>query len=381
MNIAHVSSTFPPYYGGTGAVCFHNALGAARAGHTVHVFTARNATKTAWKPPAALHVHALRPLFRLGNAPFLPGLWRMDGVDLVHLHAPFPFGGEMILLQRVLRGRPYVVTYHQDLVFDGAKDALVRLHHRLVGKHILTRAAAVLVTSLDYGRASRVGPLFNTQPHKIVEMPNGVDPARFNPDVPGDDIRRSAGIAPTDRVVLFVGALDRPHYFKGVDVLLRAFSRIPDAQLKLVVVGDGDLRPQYMRLATELGIAPRVIFQGRVSDEDLPGHYAMSDLVVLPSVTMGEAFGIVLLEAMACATPVIASNLPGVRSVVEDGVNGVLVEPNDPADLAQKIQAMLDDPALMRQMGQAGLSKVKTTYAWDAIIPRLLAVYEDVCNA
>jgi glycosyltransferase involved in cell wall biosynthesis len=380
MNIAHVSSTFPPYYGGTGAVCFHNALGAARAGHTVHVFTARTSARKSWQPPQGLCVHELHAPVRIGNAPFLPGLLSLGDVDLVHLHAPFPFGGELILLQRLLRKRPYVMTYHQDLIFDGLKEKLVKIHHQLIGQHILNQAAAILVTSLDYGRASRVGPLFERAPDKIVEMPNGVDPARFNPEVDGGEVRRNAGLAAADRVVLFVGALDRPHYFKGVDVLLRALSRIPDEHIKLVIVGDGDLRPVYMQLADELGVRHRAIFQGRVSDADLPGHYAMSELVVLPSVTMGEAFGIVLLEAMACATPVIASNLPGVRSVVDDGRTGLLVEPGDDVDLADKIQTLLDNTELRHQMAEAGFHKVKTTYAWDAIIPKLLTVYEDVLD-
>ena len=106
----------------------------------------------------------------------------------------------------------------------------------------------------------------------------------------------------------------------------------------------------------------------------------MSDLAVLPSVTMGEAFGIVLLEAMACSTPVIASNLPGVRSVVEHGINGLLVEPGDDADLAHKIQTLLGDSELMHQMADAGLQKTATTFSWEVIIPRLLSVYEDVLD-
>jgi glycosyltransferase involved in cell wall biosynthesis len=93
---------------------------------------------------------------------------------------------------------------------------------------------------------------------------------------------------------------------------------------------------------------------------------------------MGEAFGVVLLEAMACAKPVIASDLPGVRSVVSDGVDGMLVRPGDASDLAAKVQMLLDNPQQQHEMGERGRNKVDSTYDWPKIIPRLVQVYEQV---
>jgi glycosyltransferase involved in cell wall biosynthesis len=330
-----------------------------------------------WDDPSELNIHRLPALLQMGNAPFLPGLSRLRGFDLIHLHAPFPFGGEQILLQSLIGHQRYVVTYHQDLILRGLMGPPAQVHNFLIGKRILAHADALMVTSLDYGRASRVGPLFKRHSHKIVEMPNGVDPVRFNPALDGDGVRREIGLKANDRVVLFVGALDRPHYFKGVDILLQSLTHIPDDDVKLVVVGEGDLRQHYMLMAKELGLDDRVIFRGQVSDEALPGHYAMSDILVLPSVTMGEAFGVVLLEAMACAKPVIASNLPGVRSVVSHGENGFLAESGNIVDLAEKIQTLLDNSPLRQEMGKCGRRTVEAKYSWDAIIPKLLKVYAD----
>lgn len=93
---------------------------------------------------------------------------------------------------------------------------------------------------------------------------------------------------------------------------------------------------------------------------------------------MSEAFGVVLLEAMACGKPVIASNLPGVRSVVSAGEDGLLVRPGDIDDLAEKTQMLLDDPQRRREMGERGRDKVEEKYAWPKIIPRLVQVYEEV---
>ncbi|HUV91324.1 MAG TPA: glycosyltransferase family 4 protein [Anaerolineae bacterium] len=380
MKIAHVTATFPPYHGGTGVVCYHNALGLARLGHEVTVYTADEALND-YRYPSEIAVHHLPVLFRLGNAPLLPSLWNLAGFDVVHLHYPFYFGAEMLFFKSLLGGSPYVVTYHQDVLFDGWLRFPERFHHALLGRQILGRAAKVLATSQDYARASRLGTLARARPGLVDELPNGVDARRFHPGVEGSAVRDHYHLPPEDRTVLFVGALDRAHYFKGIDVLLQALCRISDPGLRLLVVGDGDLRATYQSQALDLGLAARVTFCGQVPDADLPAHYAASDLLVLPSTTMGEAFGVVLLEAMACGKPVIASNLPGVRSVVNDGQDGLLVRPGDAADLAQKLQRLLADAPGRREMGVRGRKKVEERYDWPRIVPRLEEIYAEVLTA
>ncbi len=377
MHIAHVTATFPPHYTGTGLVCYHNALGLARLGHRVTVFTARESVPAGYADPPEVEVRRLPALFRVGNAPLLPGLLGLGEVDIVHLHYPFYFGAEAVFLRSLTTSLRYVVTYHQDVIFTGPLRLLERLHHRWCGEQILRRARKVLATSWDYARSSRLGNLIRRHPGLVSELPNGVDTERFHPGRDARDWRIRYGLRAGGRVVLFVGALDRAHYFKGVDVLLHAMARLSDTGVRLLIVGEGNLRLAYQDLAIRLGIADRVLFCGRVSDEALPYHYALCDLLVLPSTTMGEAFGVVLLEAMACGKPVVASDLPGVRSVVRDGEDGLLARPGDAADLAEKIRALLDDPYRRREMGGRGRAKVEEKYAWPQIIPHLVQVYEE----
>ncbi len=376
MRIAHVTATFPPYYSGTGVVCYHQALGLAQLGHAVTVLTADYSLGHA-DDPAEIAVHRLPALFRFGNAPLLPGLLDLAPFDVVHLHYPFYFGSEMVFLKSLVSNLRYVVTYHQDVLFAGRLHFLDQLHHRLLGARVLSRASKVLVSSWDYAQASRIGWLVQTRSRVVGVLPNGVDTQRFHPGVDGSALR-ARNIKPGDRIVLFVGALDRAHYFKGISILLQALSRLQDRDIHLLVVGDGDLRPKYQLEAARWGLDEQITFCGRVSDEELPRYYACSDLLVLPSTTMGEAFGVVLLEAMACGKPVVASNLPGVRSVVNDGEDGLLAEPGDVGDLADKIRMLLDDKQRRCEMGQRGRSKVEATYAWSNIIPRLAQVYEEV---
>lgn len=377
MRIAHVVATFPPQYSGTGIVCYHNALGLARLGHKVTVFTANYPPRQP-NYPEEIEVQRLRPCLRIGNAPLLPALLQLEGFDLIHLHYPFYFGAELVFYRSRQIGLPYVLTYHQDVLFPGLLRFAEMLHYGLVGKRILVHAAKVLATSWDYARASRLRELLQAKPAIIDELPNGVDTERFHPAINVEGLRKHYGLGIDERVVLFVGALDRAHFFKGIAVLLQAMAHVRDKRVRLLIVGDGNLRPAYQRHASLLGLDECVIFCGQVSDIELPAHYALCDLLVLPSITMGEAFGLVLLEAMACEKPVIASNLPGVRSVVHEGVDGLLAKPGDVHDLAEKMRMLLDDPSKRQEMGKRGRAKVEKQYAWPVIIPRLVRVYKQV---
>lgn len=371
FRVAHVTATFPPYQGGTGNVCFHNARVLAERGYDVHVYTA------AWPgeadDPPGVRVHRLRPLVRVGNAPILPQLLRLRDADLIHLHFPFYTGGELVALS----GRPYVVTYHQDVQIDGWLGRLTAVHDRTVGRRVLGGAARLCPTSLDYLAHSAVADLTPHLGNRIVPLPNGVDLARFRPASLDAAARRRFGLPADGLAVLFVGAMDAAHHFKGVPVLLRALADLPE--VAALLVGNGNLRPDYERLADELGLGGRAVFAGRLATADLVAAYRATDALVLPSVTRGEAFGMVLIEAMASGRPVIASNLPGVRSVVTEGRDGFLVPPGDVVALRTTLARLAALPTAARQaMGIAGREKVERDYGWEQIGARLEAIYADV---
>jgi len=374
MRIAHVTATFPPYYGGAGNVCYHNALELARLGHQVTVFTA-NYPPGDYTYPEEISVHRLQVLFRIGNAPLLPGLLRLEGFDVIHLHYPFIFGAEMIWAVSKVRKIPYIITHHNDLIGDGLRRYLFDAYSTISTRLLFHGARKFAVVSLDHAASCRLTPLFRKRWSDVVEVPNGVDPNLFRPGLNGTQVRQEHVISDDARVILFVGALDRAHYYRRVDLLISAIRSLREPYPHLLVVGDGDQLATYKNLVAELEINANVHFLGKVTHQDLPLVYATADLVVLPS-QIQESFGLVLIEAMACGKPVIASNLPGVRSVVSDGEDGLLVKPGDVVDLAEKIQTLLDDPQLRREMGQRGRAKVEAKYAWPKVIDRLEAVYD-----
>lgn len=362
MKIAEVTATFPPYNAGTGNVCYHNSVELAKLGHDVSVYTGlKSNLKT--ENSKILSIKYLKPLFSVGNAPFLPQLLALKDYDVVHLHYPFFFGAEFVYLNSVLKNSKYVLTYHNDVISDGLFGLFFKIHKHTLMKLILGRAEKIFVTSIDYCKNSFLSELCERNPDKIVEIPNGVDIEKYNPKNDGSIIRKRLNIE-DKKIILFVGALDKPHFFKGVDILLESFNKICNSNYHLIIVGDGDLKQNYIEKANKLGVNSQVTFAGRVSDEDLPLYYATSDVTVLPSTTMGEAFGLVLVEAMATGKPVIASNLPGVRSVVDDGKNGFLVTPGDSESLASKINNLLTDDELCSIFGIAARTKVEEKYNW-----------------
>jgi glycosyltransferase involved in cell wall biosynthesis len=371
LSIAHVTATFPPYFGGTGTVCFHNARVLASRGHRVSVYTAEWDGQS--DDPPGVEVHRLRPVVHVGNAPVMPQLLRMPRNAIVHLHFPFYAGGELVSLSR----RPYVVTYHQDVEIDGLLGRLTSAHDATIGRQVLRRARRLCPTSLDYFQSSRFAGLIPAMANRISPIPNGVDTSVYRPGPPDPALRARYSLPESMPIVLFVGSMDRAHHFKGIPVLLQALATTGD--VAALLIGDGDLRRQYEQQAEQLGVADRVRFAGRVPAEDLPAAYRLAEVLILPSVTRGEAFGVVLLEAMASGRPVIASDLPGVRSVVSHGVDGFLVPPSDAAALAHQIGELLAlDPAVRAGMGAAGRRKVEAHYDWERIGDQLEALYRGV---
>lgn len=375
MRIAHVTPTYPPYLAGTGNVAMHNARELARLGHEVTVYTARTPGTLAHEN-GSFHVRRLWPLLRIGNAPLLPGLSRLPRYDLVHLHYPFIFGAETVMLRRWLRGQPYVLTYHNDLISPGIKGGLFKGYEWALSPRIMRGALRVFVPAIDMATTSPIlGPFLAAGSDQLEELPNGVDTTVLYPRDDGAAIRKQLGLDPDQPVLLFVGAMDAAHFPKiGVHVLIDAMASLNDPRVALVLVGDGDLLPRYAAQAERAGLTRQVHFVGRVDHDRLASYFAAADICVQPSVY--EPFGLVAVEAMACAKPVITADVSGTRRVVGDAGGGILFRAGDPTDLAAAIRRLVADPELQRRLGRAGLAAVEARYAWRRIGRLLVDAYE-----
>jgi glycosyltransferase involved in cell wall biosynthesis len=178
----------------------------------------------------------------------------------------------------------------------------------------------------------------------------------------------------------FVATLDRAHHFKRLDVAIEAVAR-GDGRLHLVVAGGGELLDAFRSKAREAGVADRVHFLGSVPHAELPDVLRACDLMVL-TTEPPESFGIALIEAMACGLPVIATEYPGVRAVVDEGENGRLVPRGDATAVAAALRSMAEiGPGRRREMGAAGRAKCERQWSWPALVDRMDGVYAEAIEA
>jgi phosphatidyl-myo-inositol alpha-mannosyltransferase len=278
---------------------------------------------------------------------------------VVHVHEPF--SSTMPAIVAAFGERPTIATFHmwseRSRLYRAVAPIARRVARRLAGRIAVSPAAqefAAQMLGMPRG-AFRV-------------IPNGVDEDAFATAKPIDDL-----VDPDRPLLLFVGRLE-PR--KGLDVLIRAYLRLRAElpRVRLCVVGEGPERERCQRMVPP-SIRPDVLFVGAVSRDDLPRYHVSADLFVSPA-TGGESFGIVLLEAMAAGLPVVASDIPGYRTVMRDGRQGRLVPPGDAFALAEAIGTLLGNERLCRAMAAEGRGTA-AEYAWPIIGRRIEEVYRD----
>ncbi len=301
--------------------------------------------------PPFRRVYGLTKLFeRLSFAvPALAGLAR-EHPDIVHIQKPYDLGPALLL--RRMTGARLVFGCHGKDFFPGDQ--------------LLGRRADIAVSCSRFN-AETVAAHYGIMPRVVY---NGVDFDLFRPVPPDPALRRH--YAPDGAaLLLFVGRLIP---WKGVQYILQALVELPHT--RLLIAGDGSYRAHLAWLAETFHVAERVTFLGAVPRTELPRLYAGVDLVVGASFA-NETFGIALVEAQACGTPVVASNFGGFPEVVRPGETGLLVRPQHPWALAEGLRELLDDPQRRAQMGQAGRDWVTAQFSWASVTERVLAAYDE----
>jgi len=215
---------------------------------------------------------------------------------------------------------------------------------------------------------------------RIRIVPPGVDPDEFRPVPDLDAARRETGF-PTAPTLLTIARLVRR---KGIDTVIQSLpllaERIP--QVQYVVIGGGEDQARLAGLADQLGVADRVHFLGSMSDAHKAACLQLCDVFVMPSRDIPseppEGFGIVYLEANLCGKPVIAARTGGVEDAVENGLNGLLVEPDRPDQVAEAATRLLANPEDAGRMGERGRQRALTHFTWEAIAPQFVTAVQSL---
>jgi len=378
LRILHVIGDLAPFSGGPAKAGFEMARAVARLGHEVAIYT------TDFGQPPEAPREQTRDGVRLSFFPLAaPRIWLaswamraalkrdLPGFDLLHIHSLYLFhdwaaGGLALRL-----GKPYIVRPH------GTLDPYIFQRRRLkkilfdlwFQNRVLARASAIHYTAEEEMRLA--SPFVHGAPGVVI--PNGLDPADYAKlPAPGSFRAKHPEIGGR-RILLFLG---RINFKKGLDILAASVGHLARQDIHLVIAGpDGGYLAETRRFVAEAGIESRTSFVGMLQGEAKLGAFVDASLFLLPSYS--ENFGISVIEAMACGLPVVISDKVNIwREVVADGAG--LAAPCDAVEFSGRIAELIDDPARLAKMGEAGRASVARRYDWASIGKRLEAVYASI---
>ncbi len=370
MRVLHIYKDYAPVVGGIENHIRLLAEAQQAAGIDAQVLVTNTTSRTERSVIGGVPVTKAGRWLNISSAPVGPAFYPLlrqleQGIDIAHAHLPYPPGelGHLWLG----RSRRLVLTYHSDIVRQKVLGALYAPFLWAT----LRKADLIAVASPAYAQSSRFLAAF-PEKHRII--PFGVNLADF---APTPAVMQAAAelrqrFAPDRPLLLFVGKL---RHYKGLDVLIRG---LPQTDAHLLVIGSGMLAAEWQQLARQTGVADRVTFWGERPDADKIAALHAADLFVLPSTNRAEAFGIVLIEALAAGTPLISTELhTGTSYVNRHEITGLVTPPNDPAALAAAINRLTHDDALRRRMAAAALTRAHTEFDQTTMVARVQALYAE----
>lgn len=307
--------------------------------------------------------------------------------DLIHSHY-WMSGIASIDLQKEWRV-PIISMFHslQKLKNQIARSAEEREgQYRIDGEERVIRHSTCIVTATP-AEEQQLTTLYHADPQRLYSIPPGVDTSHFYP-IPGDEAKAVVGIPEKDRMLLFVGRIEP---LKGVDTLVRAIAHMRKLGVLgkcphylAIIGGEPDVSPENMdaemkrlqELCHTLGIGDLVLFLGKRDQNLLPYYYSAAEVVIMPSHY--ESFGMVALEAMACGTPVVASQVGGLAYLVQDNVTGVLIPDGDPIALGETLTRLIRNDDLREQLGDQA-NEYAQAYSWEIIAEKMKKLYYEIC--
>ena len=359
----HVLHSFKDYYPPTvGGVEGHiHQIVNNLEGFEFTVLTSSRSRSTVRENLDGVEVIRAAEYLRPASTPIMPSwrsLLKQSNPDLIHAHMPNPFG-EICLL--TADSAPIVASYHADII--GRR--LLRTLFSPVQQRFFRRAATIIVGSRRFADAAEV-----LRPHlnRVEVVPYGIDVSAWRERPAEADAIREKFPGP---LVVFLGRL--VHY-KGLDVLVEAMTGVDATCL---IIGDGPRREQVEEAIRAAGVEEKVKLAGHLAGPERRAYLHAADLFVLPSTSSAESYGISMLEAMACGTPAISTEVGTATSWVNQHlITGLVVEPSDPAALAQAIKELLASPALRAELGAAAAQRVQTEFSQERMLELMREVYE-----
>jgi len=388
LRVIHLGKYYPPASGGIENHTRTLAQGLAKRGVAVEAVVVNHATKTAQDvtferfrlTPDALDHDGDVTVHRVGRvgcvakldlSPNLPKLLthlQSQSPDLWHMHTPNITMMLAVLANRHIR--PLIITHHSDII----RQRVLRHAVRPLENALYKRAARLLATSPGYSGGSSILQSFLP---KVEALPLGIDLDPFvHPSAAALHHATLLRQKHTGPIWLSVGRLI---YYKGLDTALEALKTVPGT---LIVIGTGPMEAAWKAKAVELGVADRVVWQGRSSQDELVGTFLAATAHWFPSNARSEGFGLVQVEAMATGCPTINTAIPhsGVSWVCRHDHAGLTVQPNDAVAFAAAANQLVADPKLRQRLSDQGRIDANVRFSSDVMAEQCLAIYQDVVS-
>jgi len=366
-----IAITCYPVPGGSGILATELGACLAMRGHEVHFISSALPYRLE-QFNVDLYFHEVEtptyPLFKyppytLSLASKMIEVSQQVGLDILHVHYAIPHAvaGHLARLALGPTGPKVLCTLHgTDITLVGSDRSFYE-----ITRYAIDAVDGVTAVS-DYLKNKTISVFGTQRPIEVIR--NFVDTRRFHPR--GENECRGRLAAPGEKIVAHLSNFRPVKNIAGVVQMFAQLRRRMAA--KLVMIGDGPQTAEAFALARALGVAADVKFLG--NREDVPDILSCADVFCLPSHY--EAFGLAALEAMACGVPVVASRVGGVSELIEDGVTGFLVGPDEYEEGGERLHRILSDPVLAGRLREAGLARVRDHFTADEVVP----LYEDVYN-
>jgi glycosyltransferase involved in cell wall biosynthesis len=367
-HIVHFAKYYSPDAGGIESVTSSLAQGAVKAGHDVSVICFQNTPAEKVDIINGVRVKRARVAKLIASQPlgfgyFLNCILTARKADIVHLHAPNMLASlAALLLPTKIR---LLVHWHSDVINKGFLGKLLRpLEHFL-----LLRADVIVATSDAYADSSILISSFRD---KVTVVPIGISDVAAK-SINYENIKKFETWVNCRKIILSVGRLVK---YKGFDLLIAAAQKIPTDSV-IVIVGSGPLEKELQDAIENINVQDKVLLAGRLSDSDLLALFDRADVYCLPSISRAEAFGVVLLEAMAFGLPIVASDISGsgVPWVNQHGVSGFNVPVGDSIVLAEALIKVLSCSDLRYTLSEGARQRFLTEFTEEISVNRILAVY------
>lgn len=371
MKIIQTPVRFYPFTGGVENYVLYLSKELVKLGHNITVICANEPPSKKEEFLSGIKIKRLYYVAKIANTNItlgLPYAMAREDFDVIHTHIPTPWSADWSEITSKFKKNPLIITYHNDITGNGLAHYIAKLYNNTALKFLLNQAERIIITQPNYLNSS---PYLEEYKDKIEVIPNGVDIEKFKP----------LKMNECCNTLFFLSLLDAFHKYKGLDYLLKALKivKLKIDDVKLIVGGEGKLLDYYTKMAHELGLKNNIEFRGFIPHEKIVEYYNRSNVFILPSISSKqEGFGIVALEALACETPVISTDIVGVADDLKKSNAGIIIPPKNVDKLAQAIIELLTHPEMSKEMGINGRRLVQKKFTWSKIAKMTEDLYKKV---